>query len=343
MHAARLPPPYRRRPWSNATRRRPSFRRWPTRSPSASPRFGSGTTSAPAANQNTVSSGSPMLSLNLITGFSLLPIQALSLTGIGDLPARRGVRRLPARPSRDLRPAAGRRAVGHCSRCCFPVRAVHVPGARPDRRVRRPDLQRSAPPPNLYRARGPRRRSHGERSGADRRPRGSERIGDWAVRNRVRERRCVLFAYHEMGYACHGCAARFGRAGSCALHPRGQPRRGNLVAIVRGARARRAAIPIYTPETLDRRLDRDRIAALAPDGDLFILLSQSVVRSGFAPGVRSALSICTASLLPRYRGRAPVNWVLVNGERETGVTLHHMVARADAGDIVAQRADRDRR
>ncbi len=33
-----------------------------------------------------------------------------------------------------------------------------------------------------------------------------------------------------------------------------------------------------------------------------------------------------------------MNWVLVNGERETGVTLHHMVARADAGDIVGQRA-----
>jgi methionyl-tRNA formyltransferase len=44
------------------------------------------------------------------------------------------------------------------------------------------------------------------------------------------------------------------------------------------------------------------------------------------------------SLLPAYRGRAPVNWVLVNGERETGVTLHHMVARVDAGDIVGQRA-----
>lgn len=44
------------------------------------------------------------------------------------------------------------------------------------------------------------------------------------------------------------------------------------------------------------------------------------------------------SLLPAYRGRAPVNWVLVNGERETGITLHHMVARADAGDIVGQRA-----
>ena len=44
------------------------------------------------------------------------------------------------------------------------------------------------------------------------------------------------------------------------------------------------------------------------------------------------------SLLPKYRGRAPVNWMIVNGEREAGMTLHHMVARADAGDIVAQRA-----
>ena len=44
------------------------------------------------------------------------------------------------------------------------------------------------------------------------------------------------------------------------------------------------------------------------------------------------------SLLPRYRGRVPINWAIINGERETGATLHHMVARADAGDIVDQEA-----
>jgi methionyl-tRNA formyltransferase len=44
------------------------------------------------------------------------------------------------------------------------------------------------------------------------------------------------------------------------------------------------------------------------------------------------------SLLPRYRGRCPVNWVLVHGETETGITLHYMVAKADQGDIVAQTA-----
>jgi methionyl-tRNA formyltransferase len=46
------------------------------------------------------------------------------------------------------------------------------------------------------------------------------------------------------------------------------------------------------------------------------------------------------SLLPKYRGRAPVNWVLVNGETETGVTLHFMTEKPDAGDIVGQAAVR---
>jgi len=43
------------------------------------------------------------------------------------------------------------------------------------------------------------------------------------------------------------------------------------------------------------------------------------------------------SLLPRYRGRCPTNWVLIHGETETGVTLHYMVAKADQGDMVAQK------
>lgn len=44
------------------------------------------------------------------------------------------------------------------------------------------------------------------------------------------------------------------------------------------------------------------------------------------------------SLLPRYRGRAPINWALVHGEIEAGATLHHMVKSADAGAIVDQEA-----
>ncbi len=44
------------------------------------------------------------------------------------------------------------------------------------------------------------------------------------------------------------------------------------------------------------------------------------------------------SLLPKYRGRAPINWVLVKGETETGVTLHEMTAKPDAGVLLGQSA-----
>jgi len=43
------------------------------------------------------------------------------------------------------------------------------------------------------------------------------------------------------------------------------------------------------------------------------------------------------SFLPAYRGRCPVNWVLVKGEQRTGVTLHHIIEAPDAGDIVGQK------
>jgi methionyl-tRNA formyltransferase len=52
---------------------------------------------------------------------------------------------------------------------------------------------------------------------------------------------------------------------------------------------------------------------------------------------RGALNM-HGSLLPRYRGRAPVNWAVINGERETGATLHYMTAKPDQGDIVDQQA-----
>jgi methionyl-tRNA formyltransferase len=82
---------------------------------------------------------------------------------------------------------------------------------------------------------------------------------------------------------------------------------------------------------------RDRVASLHPDF-LFSFYYRDLIPSGIlALAPRGALNL-HGSLLPRYRGRAPVNWVLVNGERETGVTLHHMDEKADHGDIVDQEA-----
>ena len=45
-----------------------------------------------------------------------------------------------------------------------------------------------------------------------------------------------------------------------------------------------------------------------------------------------------SSLLPKYRGAAPINWAILNGESETGVTIMHMASELDAGDIIAQAA-----
>lgn len=43
-----------------------------------------------------------------------------------------------------------------------------------------------------------------------------------------------------------------------------------------------------------------------------------------------------SSLLPKYRGAAPINWAVINGEKETGVTIMHMATELDAGDIIDQ-------
>src|SRR5262249_5467118 len=52
---------------------------------------------------------------------------------------------------------------------------------------------------------------------------------------------------------------------------------------------------------------------------------------------RGALNM-HGSLLPKYRGRVPVNWAVIKGETETGATLHYMTEKPDAGDIVDQQA-----
>ncbi|KAI3490600.1 hypothetical protein L1887_45437 [Cichorium endivia] len=105
-----------------------------------------------------------------------------------------------------------------------------------------------------------------------------------------------------------------------------------------GSVARIAAergIPVYAPDDVNHPLWVERIRALAPDVIFSFyyrnLLSDEIL--GLA--AKGAFNL-HGSLLPAYRGRAPLNWVLVNGETETGVTLHRMVRRADAGAIVAQ-------
>jgi UDP-4-amino-4-deoxy-L-arabinose formyltransferase/UDP-glucuronic acid dehydrogenase (UDP-4-keto-hexauronic acid decarboxylating) len=78
-----------------------------------------------------------------------------------------------------------------------------------------------------------------------------------------------------------------------------------------------------------------RIAALEPDV-LFSFYYRHMIKAPLRAVPRHGAVNLHGSLLPRYRGRSPVNWQLVHGETESGVTLHDMVARADAGAIIGQ-------
>ena len=70
---------------------------------------------------------------------------------------------------------------------------------------------------------------------------------------------------------------------------------------------------------------------------VFLLLPQMLKATLLALAPRGALNM-HGSLLPKYRGRVPINWAIIHGETETGATLHYMTEKPDSGDIVAQAA-----
>lgn len=80
-----------------------------------------------------------------------------------------------------------------------------------------------------------------------------------------------------------------------------------------------------------------RVAAIHPDY-LFSFYFRRMLPPALLATTRIAALNMHGSLLPKYRGRVPVNWAVLHGERETGATLHVMEAKPDAGDIVAQQA-----
>lgn len=147
--------------------------------------------------------------------------------------------------------------------------------------------------------------------------------------------RCVLFAYHEMGYACMQELLAIGAPIAALFTHRDTP--GEEIWWRSCAElAQAGVIPVYTADRLDAPWI-EKIAAMRPAVIYSFYYRDLLPEAVLALAPLGAFNL-HGSLLPKYRGRAPVNWMLVNGEREGGVTLHHMVARADAGDIVAQRA-----
>jgi len=145
--------------------------------------------------------------------------------------------------------------------------------------------------------------------------------------------KAVVFAYHDMG--CTGIRA-LAEAGFdiCAIFTHADHPGENHFF---GSVARTAAqlgVPVYAPEEVNHPLWIDRIREMKPDVIFSFHYRQMLSDEILACAPVGAFNL-HASLLPKYRGRAPLNWVLVDGEEETGVTLHRMVKRADAGAIIA--------
>jgi methionyl-tRNA formyltransferase len=90
----------------------------------------------------------------------------------------------------------------------------------------------------------------------------------------------------------------------------------------------------YAEDLAPPALD-DAIAAEAPDFLFSFYFRSMLPMSVLAIPTDGAYNM-HGSLLPKYRGRVPINWAIIHGETETGATLHEMTAKPDAGAIIAQ-------
>jgi methionyl-tRNA formyltransferase len=145
----------------------------------------------------------------------------------------------------------------------------------------------------------------------------------------------VVMAYQDVGWVCLDELLRLGADVAAVVTHRDDPGEEIWFRSV-AERARAAGIEVLEPADVNAPEVVERMRALAPELVFSFYFRQILRRPLLDVAARGALNL-HGSLLPRYRGRCPVNWVLVRGETETGVTLHYMEPKPDAGDIVAQR------
>ncbi|WP_370425770.1 bifunctional UDP-4-amino-4-deoxy-L-arabinose formyltransferase/UDP-glucuronic acid oxidase ArnA (plasmid) [Pantoea vagans] len=144
----------------------------------------------------------------------------------------------------------------------------------------------------------------------------------------------VVFAYHDMGCVGINALLNAGYEITAIFTHNDVATENNFF----GSVARLAAehgIPVYAPDEANHPIWLDRIRTMAPEM-IFSFYYRHLLSDEILQCAQKGAFNLHGSLLPKYRGRAPLNWALVNGERETGVTLHCMVKRADAGNILAQ-------
>ena len=146
----------------------------------------------------------------------------------------------------------------------------------------------------------------------------------------------VVFAYHDVGVNCLKALLHAGIQIDLVVTHQDDPNENVWFGSV-AKLCEEQKIPCITPNA-NQLIDlTPQIQKLAPDY-LFSFYYRHMIPAELLACAKIAALNMHGSLLPKYRGRAPVNWAILHGETQTGATLHIMEAKPDAGDIVGQSA-----
>jgi len=146
----------------------------------------------------------------------------------------------------------------------------------------------------------------------------------------------VVFAYHDVGVRSLEVLLAAGYDVKLVFTHEDDPSEGGWFASV-AERARLYGIEVVTPAMKELPDYIERLNSIAPDF-IFSFYYRYMIPVPVLETARQGALNLHGSLLPHYRGRAPVNWAVLAGEAETGASLHYMAAKPDAGDLVGQEA-----
>jgi methionyl-tRNA formyltransferase len=144
----------------------------------------------------------------------------------------------------------------------------------------------------------------------------------------------VVFAYHDVGVHCLKALLAAGIQIDLVVTHQDDPHENVWFSSV-SKLCTEQGIPYVTPSAAELPSLIPQLQALAPDY-LFSFYYRNMIPVQILACAKIAAFNMHGSLLPKYRGRAPVNWAILHGESKTGATLHIMEAKPDAGDIVSQ-------
>lgn len=143
----------------------------------------------------------------------------------------------------------------------------------------------------------------------------------------------VACAYHNVGCRCLEELIRQGAEIRLIFTHEDSPTEQIWFSSVREL-ADKHSIP-YLTSNINEPENIARVRAIAPDF-LLSFYYRNMIKPELLQIPKSGALNLHGSMLPKYRGRVPVNWAVINGEIETGATLHYMVEKPDAGNIVDQ-------